>query len=215
MCCAWKELRRSGQNLLEEGLEREARPHGGCGPSGQMLTPGLLATFVLSNSIQLKCTELFFSFCFCGGGCCCWGPVGAGEVSNTEKLATQVQSRVLAPTHWAGGAGTFSSHTKRLCCHRNQCWAEWVAWFCNPSFFFLSLCWRCIVFWVSFVLIKIQTVAKKMLPTSRQLKLSRPMTHCQWIGSLAGSPRIWDWVPFLQALYWQATKGHARLRLAG
>lgn len=105
MCYAWKELRRSGQNLPEEGLEREARPHGGRGPLGQMLTPGLLATFVLSDSIQLRCTELFFSFRFCGDGCCCWGPVGAGEASDTEeKLATQVQSRGIGP--WALGRGS-------------------------------------------------------------------------------------------------------------
>lgn len=138
----------------------------------------------------------------------------------SEQHRRKVGHTSTVPGYWPlrvgqGELGLSQATQSGSCSHRNQCWAEWVAWFCSP-FLFLSkslLEMHCLL--VIFVLIKIQTVAKKMLPTSRQLAFQANDIPCRWIGSLAGSPRIWDWVPFLQALYWQAAKNHARLRLAG
>ena len=215
VCYAWKELRSSGHNLLEEGLEREAR--------NPMVAAVLWAEPWLPVSWPLLCLAIQFSsdalnssFLFVSGAM----GVVAGDSWGQGKQAAQKESwphkyspGVLAPVHRAGGARTFSSHTKRSCSHRNQCRAEWAAWFCSP-FLFLSkslLEMHCLL--VIFVLIKIQTVVKKMLPTARQLALQAHDIHCRrlalWLdlpGSEIGSPFFqpctdrppralagWDW----------------------
>lgn len=150
VCYAWKELRSSGHNLLEEGLEREAR--------NPMVAAVLWAETWLPVSWPLLCLAIQFSsdalnssFLFVSGAM----GVVAGDSWGQGKQATQKESwphkyspGVLAPVRWAGGAGTFSSHTKRSCSHRNQCWLNGQLDSAAPSFFFLSLCWRCIVFWL-------------------------------------------------------------------
>ena len=217
VCYAWKELRSSGHNLLEEGLEREAR--------NPMVAVVLWAEPWLPVSWPLLCLAIQFSsdalnssFLFVSGAM----GVVAGDSWGQGKQAAQKESwphkyspGVLAPVHRAGGARTFSSHTKRSCSHRNQCRAEWAAWFCSP-FLFLSkslLEMHCLL--VIFVLIKIQTVVKKMLPTARQLALQAHDIHCRRLALWLDLPGSEIGSPFLPALYWQATKGPGRLRLAG
>lgn len=162
-----------------------------------MRAPSLRDTFVLHHLIQLGCNEFSFSFCFCGTGCYCWGPMGAGRVSEAEALATQIQSQGSGPSTLGGaggggGRGLVQATQSSSCSHRNRRWAEWVAWLCSPFLFLFKslLAMHCLL--VIFVLTKIKTVAKKTLPTSKQLALQADDIYSGGVGleiwlDLAGS----------------------------
>lgn len=127
---------------------------------------------LLCLAIQFSSNALNSSFLFASVvvGVVAGDPWGQGKWATQKKVGhTSTVPGYWPPRIEQGELGLSQATQSGSCCHRNQCWAEWVAWFCNP-FLFLSkslLEMHCLL--VSFVLIKIQTVVKKMLPTSRQL----------------------------------------------
>lgn len=137
------------------------------------------------------------------------------SVGHTNTIPGQWPQHIGRGGAGGRGRGLVQATQSSSCSHRNRRWAEWVAWLCSPFLFLFKslLAMHCLL--VIFVLIKIKTVAKKTLPTSKQLALQADDIYSgAGVGNLAGSRRIWDRVPFLQAVYWQATKICARLRLA-
>lgn len=148
--------------------------------------------------------------------------VVAGDRRGQGEWATQKKSwphkynpRALGPGMKGRGEWGLAQATQsRSCSHRNQCWAEGVAWLCSPFLFLVKSLLEMHCLLGIFVLIKLKTMEKKAFPTSRQLVLQADDIYSGRAWNLAGSPRIWDLVPFLQALYWQATKSLASLRLA-
>ena len=86
-----------------------------------------------------------------------------------------------------GGRGLVQATQSSSCSHRNRRWAEWVAWLCGPFLFLFKslLAMHCLL--VIFVLIKIKTVAKKTLPTSKQLALQADDIY----SGVGGGLEIW------------------------